>query len=270
MKNKEKYLNIDEVHAALLGILSEFDRICRKHDLKYTLTYGTLIGAIRHKGFIPWDDDVDVAMPRPDYEKFRTLALNGELGEHFLLSDDRGKKAFYPFLKVMDDRYAIKTWSHREIPYLYIDIFPLDGAPQGEKAIEKKFRRRTRYNALAVLARWAVPEKKPYALLRFFGFPFYLFGTLYGNWRASNKAYRNAVKDDYESSEKVGVFVYCYSKLVMDRRIYDDLIEVPFEDRSFYAIATYDEFLTKTYGDYMTPPPKNKQETHSLRVRKIR
>lgn len=263
---KKKYLNIQEIHSALLGILSEFDRICRKHNLKYSLTYGTLIGAVRHKGFIPWDDDVDVVMPRPDYEKFRTLAISGELGEHYLLSDDRGKKAFYPFLKLMDNRYGIKCWTNREVPYLYIDIFPLDGAPKSEKEITKKFRRRTRFNAMGAFARWAVPEKKPYVLLRLIGLPVYLIGTIYGNARASKKALKNAIKDDYETSEKVGVFVYCYSRLVMDKHIFDDLIELPFEDRSFYAIASYDTFLRSVYGEYMTPPPEHKQVTHGLKV----
>ncbi|MCH5164088.1 MAG: LicD family protein [Clostridiales bacterium] len=269
MKNKKNYLNIQEIHSALLGILTEFDRICRKHNLKYSLTFGTLIGAVRHKGFIPWDDDVDVIMPRPDYEKFRSLALSGELGEHFLLSDDRGKKAFYPFLKLMDERYGIKTWSHREVPYLYIDIFPLDGAPEGDKAITKKFRRRTFYNGLAALARWAVPDKKRYLILRLIGFPFYLIGTLYGNARASKNALKNALKDDYESSEKVAIFVFCLSRAVLDRKMFDDLVELPFEDRSFYAIAAYDKYLRNDYGDYMTPPPKNKQVTHGLRVKKF-
>ena len=266
MKNTKNYLNIDEIHSALTGILTEFDRICRKHNLRYSLAYGTLIGAVRHKGFIPWDDDIDVIMPRPDYEKFRSLALSGELGEHFLLSDDRGKKAFYPFLKVMDNRYHIKTWSTREVPYLFIDIFPLDGAPQSDKEITKKFRRRTFYNAMAAFARWAVPRKKRYLILRLLGLPFYLIGTLYGNARASKNALKNALKDDYESSEKIGVFVFCYTRVVIDKQAFSTLIELPFEDKQFYAIASYDEFLRKVYGNYMTPPSKNKQVTHDMKV----
>ncbi len=265
-KNKTNYLNTEEIHSALLGILVEFDRVCRKHRLRYSLTYGTLIGAVRHKGFIPWDDDIDVVMPRPDYEKFRTLAKNGELCEHFLISDDRGKKAFYPFIKVMDDRYGIKTWSNREVPYLFIDVFPLDGAPTSEKAIQKKYRRRKFFNAMGALARWAVPEKKPYFLLRIIGFPFYLIGTLYGNARASNKARENAAKDDYDSCDKVAVFVYCYTKLVMDKAMFSDLTELSFENKSFYAISAYDEFLKKTYGNYMQLPPADKQVTHGLKV----
>ena len=145
-----KRLTLDEMHEALLGILSEFDRVCREHDLKYTLAAGTLLGAIRHKGFIPWDDDVDVYMPRPEYEKFRKLVLEGNvLSEHFTLSKDRGKGTYYPFLKLMDDRYPIKCPNHIEVPYLFLDIFPVDGMPSSAAEREKVYKKERKWNIAA-------------------------------------------------------------------------------------------------------------------------
>lgn len=265
-KNHPEYLNTEEIHSALLGILVEFDRICRKYELRYSLAYGTLIGAVRHKGFIPWDDDIDVIMPRPDYEKFYAIAHSGELGEHFSVTEDRGKKAFYPFCKLLDDRFSIKSWSHIEVPYLFIDIFPLDGAPDDPKTLKKHFSKRMRYCAIAALARWAVPEQKRYLVLRFLGFPFYLFGTIYGSPRASNNATKNAMKYDYDACEKCGNFSFGESSWTMEKDKLFTLTEMPFEGKSFFCMAGYDEFLTMIYGDYMKLPPVEKQITHGLKV----
>ena len=128
-----KRLHLEEIHQALIGLLDEFDRICREYNLNYSLSYGTLLGAVRHKGFIPWDDDADVNMPRPDYEKFLELAKNGALGEHFCISKDRGKGTYYSFTKLMDKRYPIHCPNHIEVKYLFLDIFQIGRASCRER-----------------------------------------------------------------------------------------------------------------------------------------
>lgn len=263
-----KTLTLEETHAALLEILVKFDEICREHGLKYSLAYGTLIGAVRHKGFIPWDDDLDVVMPRPDYERFYNMVQSGEidLGERFVLSADRGKKAFYPFFKLMDKNYCVKRWSQKEVPYLYLDIFPLDGAPKGEKAIKKAFSRRLKYCGICALTRWAVPEKKWMLILRGLLFPFYLGCVIYGAPRASRKANRNAMANSFETSEYCGAFSFGTVKWVMKSEKFAHLIELPFEGKQFLAIEDYDEWLTLIYGDYMQLPPENKRITHGMKV----
>lgn len=268
-KKKQSALTLDEIHSALLEIMLEFDRVCRENGLKYSLAYGTLIGAIRHKGFIPWDDDVDVVMPRSDYEKFYELAKSGALGEHFLISEDRGKKAFYPFYKVMDKRYSLKSWSHIEVPYLYIDVFPLDGVPEDAKALKKLYRRQVKYSGICALARWAVLEKKASLLLRFLLFPFYLGCTIYGKARACRKANYYAMQYDFETSARVGRTNFGTTKWTFERDKFLDLIEIPFAGHSFYSIAAYDEWLRLIYGDYMKLPPENKRHTHCMEVRRV-
>ncbi len=267
-REKPKYFTIDEIHSALLGILTEFDRVCRENDLRYSLSHGTLLGAVRHHGFIPWDDDMDVVMPRPDYEKFYELVHAGKikLGEHFSLTDDRGKKALYPFYKLMDDRYAIKPWSHKEVPYLYLDVFPIDGAPEGEKAIEKAFKRRLKYSGICALARWAVPEKKWMLILRGLLFPFYLGCAIYGAPRASRKANRYATANAFETSKYCGTFNFGTTKWVMETEKFTRFIELPFEGKSFFVLKDYDAWLKLLYGDYMQLPPENKRITHGLKV----
>ncbi len=270
-KKKMKLLNLEEIHAALTNILAEFDRVCRAHNLCYTIAYGTLLGAIRHKGFIPWDDDVDVCMPRPDYEKFYAMVKSGEiqLGEHFILSEDRGKKAFYPFVKLMDTRYKIKSWSHIEVPYLFLDIFPIDGVPDDEKLLKKSRKKRIYYNGICALARWAVPDKKWMIILRGLFFPFYFGCWIQGKARACRKSNENALKYDFNSYDKCSVMNFSLEKWVMKREKFQDLIEVSFGDIKVYSIAAYDEWLAMSYGDYMQLPPENKRVTHGMKVWKI-
>ncbi|MDE6058422.1 MAG: LicD family protein [Clostridia bacterium] len=264
-----KRLTLDEMHEALLGILSEFDRVCRENGLRYTISHGTLIGAVRHKGFIPWDDDIDVCMPRPDYEKLYALVKSGEvqLSEHYLLSEDRGKKALYPFFKLMDDRYPIKTWSNKEVPYLYLDVFPLDGAPDTEKGVKKLRKKRTLNLGVCALARWAVPmDKKWKVIYRALFFPFYVGCWLYGTARAARKVNKNALKNDFNTCKKCAVFNFSTEKWLMDCDDFSDLIELPFENLKVYAIANYDAWLSQIYGNYMQLPPESKRVTHGLKV----
>lgn len=262
-----RLLELSEVHSALLDILSEFDRVCREHHLRYTLSYGTLIGAVRHHGFIPWDDDVDVCMPRPDYEKFITLCNEGALGEPFSLSPDRGKRPDYSFAKVLDRRYSIKSTTHLEVPYLYVDVFPLDGVPSDEKAW-KKLHRRERIRAFwLLLTKWYTIGKAGW-LLYPIGLPFYLLSFCMGRKRLVAKMNRDALAFPFEESDLVAVHTWGTLKEVMPRETFERYVELDFAGRKFLAVEQYHEYLTHCYGDYMTPPPPNRQVTHHLKVYK--
>ncbi len=271
MKKKRKYLNIDEIHAGLFEILSEFDRICRENGLRYSLAYGTLLGAIRHKGFIPWDDDVDVMMPRPDYEKFYSLVMGGEvkLKEHFLVSDDRGKKAPYPFMKMMDDRYSIKAYSHIEVPYLFVDIFPVDGVPDlPEKGRKKVFHKELFYNFVISMTKWYIFASSWWAyVVRVLCFWFYPIWMIYGRRRAIRKIHALLLKYPFETCELCDNRSWGMTRDYMPREIYDHFENVDFEGKSFSIISDWDKWLTSRYGDYMTPPPvKKRNPTHGMRI----
>ena len=264
-------LSIRETQIALLGILGEFDRVCREHNLRYSLAAGTLLGAVRHKGFIPWDDDCDVVLPRPDYERLYELVKEKKVvfSEHFFLSEDRGKKAVYPFLKLLDDRYPIRCTTHIEVPFLYLDIFPLDGMPDLPKKQTKKVRRKEIfYTAVISLYKWYIPTGAWYCqLIRFFCFWFYLLVMCYGQARACKKHRKLLLKYPFEASERVGNRAWGLSMGEVPRTFYDEYVEIEFEGKMFYATAKWDEYLTVLYGDYMTPP-KNQNPHHGMRVYK--
>ena len=269
MKKKPEFLNLEEIHSALLGILVEFDRVCRENDLHYSLAYGSLLGAIRHKGFIPWDDDIDVSMPRPDYEKFYELIKSGKvtLNKHFLLAEDRGKKAEYPFLKLMDDRYSIKSRTHIEVPYLFLDIFPLDGYPDLPEKKKKHIHRKILVLNFAVdMTRWYVVDHWWCYMLRVICFWWYLAFLIWGRKNIIKKINKLVQKYPYETHKESDCTCWGYTSDPMPKTAYESYCEAEFAGHSFMVLSDWDGFLKERYGDYMTPPPPQKRMTHSMKV----
>lgn len=141
---KEHYLSPKEIQDIEFDILKAFDRLCKKYNLYYSLTYGTMIGAIRHGGFIPWDDDVDVMMPRNDYDKLIDIVRHDEeIRKNYVLLHDGQKGYYYPFYKLCDVRTVAKADDNITRHGLWIDIFPVDSVYEDEqrtKKLHKQFR----------------------------------------------------------------------------------------------------------------------------------
>ena len=130
------YLTDDELKQLELDIMKQFDAYCEKHDLRYYLYAGTLIGAVRHKGFIPWDDDIDVVMPRPDYEKLQLLLEKEPISPNIKLVNAKNYDLYpFPFLKLTDTRTSgiAKYMPKNYRMGVWIDVFPLDGLPENKE-----------------------------------------------------------------------------------------------------------------------------------------
>ncbi len=247
-------LSLDDMKKIELSILKKFDEICKENNIEYSLAYGTMLGAVRHHGFIPWDDDIDVYMKRDQYEKLLSLMYCDNKYE--IKSHRYSKEYYYPFAKMVDKTTEInEPWRADKNMGLYIDIFPLDICSE---PIDKKWLRKCqRYVNIAYLMGHKLSHHKSlsprYAVKLLFLLVTYPFK-------------KNLIKkaDRLCSSQKNGGY---YSMLVQMTAI-DDFIKreklsgveyIDFEDEKFPVYKEYDYLLTKQYGDYMTPPPLEEQ-----------
>ena len=258
-----------------LEILKYFDKVCRENNLIYFLAYGTLIGAIRHSGFIPWDDDIDVMMPREDYLKLVSIMGDNPHSFYKLVSYETNKRFTAPLPKIIDTRTElIQHYDYKEAVVLgvYIDIFILDGAGQTMDDATKwyddsfVYYRNWRRSDLALFP----PNKsKIYGVLRYLknikyktrGIAFYLEELKKHN---SQKSFYAC---DYVSTLEVGTLPS--SKCIWPKGHFFPIREHVFEGVPFYIPNKYDEVLKSEYGNYMKLPPIEEQKPHHVYTLKI-
>ena len=261
MKEITEVSEIQDIAYRLLVLFHEF---CEKNNLRYILAGGTMLGAVRHHDFIPWDDDVDVQMPREDYERFLKLAKDG-IGENTgLISRDTMKIPYIAFSKIIDTRtvlYEDISIENRE--GIYIDVFPTDGLPDDDAEIEKHFRKIQRMKKVLRIRTLKIKRGKS-----FLGFlakivlvpPIRLFVS---PKKIVSKIDEFAKSYSFEKCERVAFQVCGFGIREVTRKDkYLERIKVKYRDAELYVPSNYDEYLTSLYGDYMTPPPIKRQVTH--------
>lgn len=257
-------INLREHQLAMLRLLTEFDRICSAFSIPYLLFAGTMLGAVRHQGFIPWDDDIDVVMLRRDYDRFLGLA-NAELDcESFFLQKEFSEHWPMFFSKLrLNGTTCLEKYHPRDVKThqgVYIDIFPCDNASNSEFIRRLQFACSKVVIAKALYKRGyethSVKKRLFMYLCRFL--PTMPFLRLAKLEHACGTKY---VHTFFGGSKRYGRSVY-------SRRIFETSIPMPFENRSFRVTPEYDELLTILYGDYMRIPPveDRKCKEHALLV----
>lgn len=240
-----------------LDLLKEVDRICKKHDIPYFLAFGTALGAVRHKGFIPWDDDVDVLMKYPDYLRFQEVCKT-ELPPHLFYQDWQTDPAYYlPWAKIRNSRTTSLVPEMADYPINWgvcVDIFPL--FPMKEET----------------LSQWSLFKIKN---IVFFGakrINDYGYGKYYyenallkhiPRWLC--KGVRNLFYNSFckvKESPFLLFFTGTNMAKVYPAQWFSSTVDLPFEDASLPLPANYDEYLTRTYGDYMKMPDEQDRVTH--------
>lgn len=266
-----KTIELREAQLLELEILRHIAQYCDDHGLTYWIAYGTLLGAVRHKGFIPWDDDVDILMPRRDYDKL-IASFNGSGHPHFRLIAPGDTVSRHSFVKVVDTRTVKREHNFDYAPGdlgIDIDIFPLDGQPSDPEEFRRWYGKLKKYYAYAdffVRKRHDCRRKRLLlGLINALGGKRHLLGVaIKGHFQ--KKAAKLHKRYPYEGAEKVGLAEHFFGvgKERYDASMFASTVELEFEGFRFKAPADCDAVLRCSYGDYMQLPPEDQRQAHLI------
>lgn len=258
----------DEIQNLEYEILKTFDVFCKEHNLKYFLCGGTLLGAIRHKGFIPWDDDIDVCMLREDYDKLHKLVKNNRRlktnpNYRFILPLDENYE--YPFTKLVDDQTIVyeKNIDKKFSVGVWVDIFPMDSWPENvtdRKKLMKKHNKYKFFNKIYIAGNYATVKEKILGRIGKFIYFFICHNKTSQYW--VDHMIRLVPQ---EESQKVGNVVWPYKDGdVFDRDVFSKALPCLFVDQEFPIPVGYEQYLTNMYGDYMQIPKPEDRVIHDF------
>ena len=253
--------NIKELQGRLLEILLAFDKVCREHNLRYCICGGTLLGAVRHGGFIPWDDDLDCSMPRPDYEKFIAHCKEWLPPHLEFVCAENDPLYPLPFGKIQDSRTTLIE--RRHLYYLggcYIDIFPFDG--HSDNALLRRWRC-SRYNYMSKMLYFVHRDPWRHGHGPSSWLP--LAARRMHSMHSLQKSIRKLItSEDYDNSSLASSFTDGAGK-VLPKDVIGVFKPYMFEGHEVMGIADYDRYLRCMYGDtYMTPPPEADRFQHNF------
>lgn len=263
---------LNELQQIDLEILSLVIEICERHKLRYYALGGTLLGAVRHKGFIPWDDDVDIAMPRPDYDTFLDVCQK-ELPDRYVVQNyrtipDDPAPTYMSRIgrKGTSVTYGVASVA-KEMP-IWIDIFPLDAMPSKKfLRVVHKYRllyQRLKFQFSSYEFNANIHKQRPFhekALMRFREIT-----KIGSNWDSAEILAKTEIIARRYSYDKEDYFVNLFGaykfKEMFPKSWFKDGVELPFENIKLICPVEYDKVLTQMYGDYMTPPPEEQRTLH--------
>ena len=265
MKITEKQLI--EWKNQISDVFSVFIKICNENNLRYFCNGGTAIGTIRHHGIIPWDDDIDVMMPRPDYNKFIDICEKTDIGSYEIITPNNNENYYCTYAKFCNTTSTLlETEYFRCVLGMFIDIFPLDGVPEDEQELLYLFQKYQKYRKIFY------NSNKFYSFSKFFEFLYdfkwkQAIGIIYRHFfrkiiRAKALAEMNRISSKYEygNSDKIVEYdTYLGLKGVMEKNWFDSYVLMDFEGYRVRMPSSYDNYLKHFFGDYMCYPPVDQQ-----------
>lgn len=267
-----EYLSLREIQLEELALLRSFKQFCDEHDLTFYLAGGTLLGAVRHKGFIPWDDDVDVCMPRPDWDRFVRLAsqfkkATGNSVEPFM-GANLGNT---PFVKVCSSEIAVRAEIECEDSALWLDVFPVDGLPDSEEGVESVYNRAHHLRSFVTIATTTVQPGHSFAqkaARRVLG-PILRIPSVRSFSYQRLDAFARSLA--YGSTNTVGALTWgvygAGEAMPLDE--FEKQVSVEFEGCKMPCMSCWEKYLTGLYGDYMQLPPVEKRAAHGMKAWRI-
>lgn len=262
-------LTIRENQQVTAGVMEKLDGICRELNISYTLTYGTMLGAVRHQGYIPWDDDLDIMLLRPDYDKLIAWCVANEqaLLPYRMFTPENTPDYPYMIPRFCDTRYEIETDNEKDCGMgAFVDIYPLDGIGSTRQQALATLRKRARWSSLYFLSTRLRCKrgltKSPLKLL--IKLPAFLAAKCIGKKRIGKRLYAIAEGCDFENSRYVGCVIWepHIEKGIFEKEWFLKTQPMPFEHTQFQVITHYDAYLTRAYGNYMQLPPEKDRIAH--------
>ena len=253
-------------------ILCKYIEICEKYHLRYFVAFGTLLGTVRHKGFIPWDDDIDVGMPREDYEKFLQIAQK-ECGEEYFLQTvdtDPEYHLYFAKLRMNHTRFVENSLQKAgSVTGFYIDIFPYDEISDDEAEMEKQLNRAVRWGMILSIYKVKEPQIGQYGPAKDFVMRS-IWHILHGGmhlcgisaktvWKKCKQAF---MQKPEKGSSRMTTFAADAKKWIIEKKEIEQLVDVPFEDITVKIPGGYDAILNRCYGDYMKLPDEKDRVNH--------
>ncbi len=274
-----KEMTLQDMHSFCLDIAKDVHQFCVNNSIRYSLGYGSLLGAIRHKGFIPWDDDIDIIMPRPDYDRFCQIYTS----EKYKLATPGN--AYIAYSRVFDNKKTfcrtLGRWLKYEDEGAFVDIFPMDPVQddymqflaqrdRAKKWLKMQLDNRGAKKHLLDLFR-ILPFKEAFRSLMVTLHNKYFYEEETNMDIISQKYQEVLAENKWESARYCALLAYVndYASKQIPIQYWDELILADFEDTKFYILKSYDGFLTNIYGDYMKLPPEEKREQHALAISKF-
>lgn len=252
-----KEISYQELRVIQLDVLQYVHDFCKEHKIKYSLAYGTLLGAVRHGGYIPWDDDIDIAMMREDYERFANEFNKYNSFYHFY--DCRNDKDVnIAFGKVTDTRTFIEEGANTKNLGVAIDIFPIDDLCDTKTDSKNLYKSFDWQKRLLILKCRKVSDVRSW-----WKKPLFVVTKVVTSWyplhQIPQKMTERIIKHKNPKSKYVGLVVDGNENEIVERQMWSDFQEISFEKRTFCSVKDTDSYLKHAYGNYMELPPESER-----------
>ena len=260
-----KEIGMDELKRLQVEILLKVHQFCQDNGIEYSLDSGTLLGAVRHKGYIPWDDDIDIIMPRPHYDKF-IKSFNGCFDDLYVMAPELNWNYYAPYANVCDRRTLLleESMGHNNMEIgVKIDVFPVDACPDDYNSFFSLYSKSHRL-LLELMSKRV--KLRHYAFSNFRAFCGLSFWRLRSIGRSYSEIQKElchlATSSDYDAFNHATIFVFLVGPLYLNKSVFESFVDMDFEGYKLRGIKNYDEYLTAMYGDYMRLPPENERVCH--------
>ena len=249
-----KEISVEESKKLLFDILVYFDQICRENCINYSLGEGSLLGAVRHKGFIPWDDDIDILMTRADFSRFLNIHKDGVYKIYHVNPD---VNYWNSVARLSDTRTAVYLGkSNYSMHCLWLGLTPVDNIPDDDRKWNRMKKRIAFWVRLCRQKKGVIPVDQSIKgkFLKYF------FKIVTVDWL--DKRFKRVVTAyDSKPTKRMSKLNIRYEPFVFPSTVFDGFTELEFEGQKFMALKHYDDYLKLMYGDYMTPPPEKDRIT---------